>query len=245
MQTVQMWLQYDGSLYNGWQRQPKLPTIQETIERHLSVLLKAPIHIHGSGRTDAGVHALGQCASFKATLILPIEQLHVALNRRLPGDINIRAMNLADEDFHARYSAIGKTYVYKLYTSREKNPFLSRYAMHCPRTLNLEAMQVALTDFIGTHDFASFKASGSTVKTTVRTIESFTMTLLEQDQLVFEVKGDGFLYNMVRIMIGLLVEIGKENIEPTAVPDIILSQNRFNARWTAPACGLYLKEVHY
>lgn len=246
MKTVLLKIKYDGSRYHGWQRQQHHNSVQEELERALSKAFSQPITIEGSGRTDAGVHALGQVASFRAKMVLPIEQVQFVANRLLPPDIYITEVTLADDSFHARYHAVGKTYQYKIYTGRERDPFKALYSYHYPHVKDVEAMRYAATKFIGTHDFRTFMASGSNKEITVRTLYQL---LLEEDkhnqEIILTITGNGFLYNMVRIITGTLLHVGAGKLSKDAIPDIISSRDRKMAKFTVPACGLYLKNVYY
>ncbi|MDN5353192.1 MAG: tRNA pseudouridine38-40 synthase [Clostridiales bacterium] len=247
-QTVAIWIAYDGSEYCGWQRQPREKSIQEVIERALSKLLLQDVVIHASGRTDSGVHALGQCASFQAELIVPIENLKFALNNRLPKDIRIVHAVCVPADFHARFNALGKTYLYKVFISKETDPFRSRQYCQMSPPMDAFAVMEAMQYFLGTHDFSAFKASGSAVRDTIRTIIAFDLERRageDGDTWLFTITGDGFLYNMVRIIMGTLFRVGQGQLMPNEIPGIIESGERHLARWTAPAEGLYLKQVYY
>lgn len=237
---------YDGADYFGWQRQVSKRTIQGEIEKNLSKLLKENIEIHGSGRTDSGVHSYGQTVHFCCNLIMPLENLMMVLNRKLPKDIYIKSMEIVPDEFHARYNSLGKKYLYRIDNSKEGNPFLSRYSYNYSYDLNISKMKEACKYFIGRHDFAGFMASGSSVKTTVREIYHIKITeSKETKQIEIEFYGNGFLYNMVRIIVGSLLDVGRGKISPDEITDIIKSKDRNRAKITAPACGLYLKEVVY
>ncbi|MBM7561829.1 tRNA pseudouridine(38-40) synthase TruA [Fusibacter tunisiensis] len=244
--TIAMWIAYDGADYCGWQKQKHHKTIQGILEKKLARILKTDIRIHGSGRTDSGVHAMGQCVTFTADLIMPVDRIQVALNKILPSDIFINDVREMPNDFHARYSAIGKTYVYKVYMGKQRDPFKDRYYSYCPYKLDLEAIKNAIPCFLGQHDFRTFMASGSQVSNTVRTIHVFELKEdFKNNILEFTISGDGFLYNMVRIIIGTLFQVGRGNVKVEEIPNIIEACDRSAAKWTAPAQGLYLKEVHY
>lgn len=244
MSNIAIWVKYDGTHYFGWQRQSNHRSVQGVIEKKLSRILDTDIVIHGSGRTDSGVHALSQCASFTAEINMPEDRLKFALNRVLPVDILITELAVMPDDFHARYSAQGKTYIYKVYLDKIRDPFKDNYYYHYPHKLDLDAIQNGMKYFLGTHDFKTFMASGSGVSNTVRTIHSFKVDQIG-NTLEFTISGDGFLYNMVRIIIGTLFQVSKGKITPDEIPKIIANQDRSGARWTAPPNGLYLKEVHY
>lgn len=244
MQTLSMRIQYDGSSYHGWQRQSRMKSVQEVLEKTLSKVFEQTIVIDGSGRTDAGVHALGQCISFRVNLTMPIENVKFVVNRRLPNDIYVTRVALEPDDFHARYCAIGKTYVYKIYTDKARNPFLDKYSFHFAHALDEHAIRDAMRHFIGTYDFKTFMAAGSSTENTVRSIYRFDLDKGD-NSLIFTITGDGFLYNMVRIIIGTLIHVGTGKIRAVDIPSIIESGDRNRAKYTAPANGLYLKDVYY
>ncbi len=244
METVLMTLAYDGSRYYGWQRQNKLRSVQGELEKALSHALKQPITVDASGRTDAGVHGLAQTVSFRYIKTLPIDKIVKVVNRRLPDDIFILSAEKVDQDFHARYCAIAKAYEYHFTFECDRDPFRSNYLYNHPYYLNIEKMQVAMKDFEGTHDFIAFQATGSEKENTIRTIYKVHLEK-RNDAFVFTVVGNGFLYNMVRIMMGTLFSIGNDRIPEDSIPQIIMSQSRSNAKVTAPPNGLYLKRVFY
>lgn len=244
MCTVKMIVKYDGSKYHGWQRQKNQSSVQGTIEKELRNILNRDINIDGSGRTDAGVHAFGQCFSFEEELPMTVEQLRYVLNRSLPDDIFIISVQEESDAFHARYSAIAKTYEYHILLGKSRDPFRAPYCYYYPYPIDLDAMKQAMTAFIGTHDFRTFMATGSNKEDTIRTI--YQMTLSQRDELlIITMTGDGFLYNMVRIIIGTLLHVGNGKIDSQLLSEIIMSKNRNRARFTAPANGLYLQRVFY
>lgn len=244
MQTLSMIVQYDGSGYHGWQRQSHLKSVQQTLEKTLSKVFNQTIQIDGSGRTDAGVHALGQCISFKVDLTMPIENVKFVVNRRLPNDIYVKSVTLQPDDFHARYCSIGKTYIYKIYKEKGRSPFLDKYAFHIEHDLDENAIRLAMDHFVGTYDFKTFMASGSSAENTIRTIYRFDLEVTDTT-FEFTITGDGFLYNMVRIIIGSLIHVGTGKISASDIPSIIASGDRNRAKYTAPAHGLYLISVYY
>ncbi|MBS7528192.1 tRNA pseudouridine(38-40) synthase TruA [Fusibacter paucivorans] len=235
---------YDGSGFCGWQRLPNARTVQGVIEQALTKMLRETITIDGAGRTDAGVHALNQTATFQTTKPITAEQLAYALNHFLPSDISIEKVNAAADDFHARYSAVGKRYGYKLFISPVQRPFQERYESRIKEALDEGRVREAMCYFCGRHDFKALMASGSHVKDTIRTISKFELDR-QGDSWYFGIEGDGFLYHMVRIIIGTLIDIGRGRIEPNQVPMIIESGQRHMAKRTAPANGLYLENVFY
>jgi len=244
MRNIKLTISYDGTNYCGWQRQKNGKSVQEEIERVLNILTKERITIYGSGRTDAGVHALGQVANFISNTTIPIDKVPTAMNSILPEDIIIVRAEEVDLDFHARYNAKGKKYRYVVYNREIKNPFYRNYSYHVPYPLDLELMREGAKYFLGEHDFRAFMASGSSVKNTVRNIYSIEIKR-EGDFILFDFSGNGFLYNMVRIMTGTLVDVGRGFLEACKLPEIILSKERVNTGHTAPPQGLYLMEVFY
>lgn len=244
MVNIKMIIEYDGSNYHGWQSQTNASSIQDTIEKALFQLTKESINITGSSRTDFGVHAYGQTANFTTNSNIPPDKFSYALNKFLPYDIVIKKSEEVRIDFHSRYWAKGKKYRYLIHNSHFPSALLRNRVYHVPHILNIENMQEGSTYLTGTHDFSAFKASGSSVKTSVRTITAISIHKSE-DIITIEVSGDGFLYNMVRIIAGTLVEVGIGRINPEDVESILKGLDRRRAGRTAAACGLYLVEVFY
>jgi len=246
MRTIKLVIGYDGTNYCGWQVQENGPSVQAEIEKALKVVTGEEIRIIGSGRTDAGVHARGQVANFKTDSPMPQERFAYALNSLLPKDIVIKDSVEVPEDFHARYSAVGKKYSYLILNSKFPDPLLRNYVYHvnyCER-LDIEKIKKAAEAFKGTYDFSSFMSAGSKVSDRVRTI--YELSVHEEGELIrFECKGSGFLYNMVRIIVGTLLYVGIGKIDESDIKNIILSKDRDKAGKTVPACGLYLEEVYY
>ncbi|OIO36466.1 MAG: tRNA pseudouridine(38-40) synthase TruA [bacterium (Candidatus Ratteibacteria) CG_4_10_14_3_um_filter_41_18] len=265
MRNVCLSISYDGTGYSGWQRQrnsskirPHLPppplrgrikeggTIQGTIEEALEKLLQEKINLIGSGRTDAGVHAIAQTANFKTNTILPLQAIKKGLNAILPGDIRINSIRKVPENFNSRYSACGKTYQYLI--SFYFYPFLRNYTCYSPCQLNLSAMKKASEFLVGRHNFSSFQAAGSRIRNPIRSIKRLsikkTKTLFGNLALI-EIEADGFLYKMVRNIVGTLLEVGKSKMAPDEIEKILDKKNRKFAGPTAPAKGLYLKRVKY
>ncbi len=242
--TIKLTLEYDGAAYHGWQRQGERPTVQGEVEKALARMTGASVTVHGSGRTDAGVHALAQVAHFRLeTRLSPAEFLR-GLNSLLPFDISVTHCEEAAPDFHARKSALGKTYAYHVLNAPVRSALGRRYAWHVPRPLDLSAMREAARRLVGTHDFAAFEGAGSPRAHTVRTVTAadFSRT---GDLLVFSVSADGFLRCMVRNMAGTLVFAGLGKIAPEEVTEILASRDRRRAGPTAPPQGLFLVEVRY
>lgn len=241
---IRLDMEYDGTRFSGWQRQDNAHTIQERIEEAIEKATGVRSTVHGSGRTDAGVHALQQTAHFDTDTRIPPERLAYALNFYLPPDIRILRSLEVPDDFHARYSATGKTYRYTFRNTPQASAVFRDFSAHEPRTLDLSRMQKAAEFLTGTHDFASFCAHSGLDKNTVRTIAGITVTR-SGDYIVIEVSGNGFLHNMVRIIAGTLAAVGREEIEPEDIPRILEARNRLEAGITAPASGLMLVEVRY
>lgn len=243
MRNLKLTIQYDGMKYCGWQKQPNSPGIQGTIEYAIYEITKEKVNITGSGRTDAGVHALGQVANFKTNSSIPVDRIPDALNAKLPKDISIVDCQEVSQEFHSRYSATGKIYRYLIYNKPYRSPLYKDTSYHVRYNLDVNKMRSEAKSLLGTHDFRGFMSSGSSVKDTVRTIRNITIERNE-DLIVLEVEGNGFLYNMVRIIVGTLVDIGRGRIDKS-MEEIIASQDRGEAGHTAPAHGLFLKKVHY
>jgi tRNA pseudouridine38-40 synthase len=242
--NIRIVLSYDGSEFSGWQVQPGLRTVQETVENALGTILKEKIRIHAAGRTDAGVHAFGQVSAFRTDCAIAADAILRAVNSLLPADVAVTAVEDAGPDFHPRYSAISKAYAYAIYISPVKNPLFSRYALHVKRSLDFEAMKEAAHFFLGEHDFASFMGVGTPVKSTVRIVMESAI-YLRNDMIYYAIKGNGFLKHMVRNIVGTLLEVGKGKSHPLDINRIIDSRNRSEAGPTAPPHGLYLLGVEY
>lgn len=244
MKNIKLTIEYDGTNYQGWQKQKIGETIQGTLERAIEELIKEDVEVTGSSRTDSGVHAKGFIANFKTESTIPSNKFREALNYRLPEDIVILKSEEVSDDFHSRYSAKGKTYSYSIINRDVLSAIYRNYYYHVKKKLNTEAMKEACKYFIGTHDFNAFKSSGGSVKTTVRTI---TDLHIEQngDLIKIYVTGDGFLYNMVRIIVGTLIMVGNNKIKPSEIKEIIDSKDRKKAGICVPANGLILEEVYY
>ena len=244
MRNLRLDICYDGTRYKGWQRLSAGDnTIQGKLEQTLSRILGEPLEITGSGRTDAGTHALGQVANVHCHSTMPCEEILSQLRRYLPEDIGIYSCRNVSERFHARLNAKTKTYRYRLWNSEAPCVFDRKYVCIDPRPLDLEQMQQAALLFLGTHDFSAFCANSKVKKSTVRTIHALTVSR-EGHELVFTVTGNGFLHNMVRILVGTLVEIGEGSRSADSVSQLF-GGKREAAGVTMPACGLCLMEVTY
>ena len=244
MRKIGLRIAYDGTHYAGWQRQPNVPTVQEHLEHNLSIITKQPVTLHGSGRTDAGVHALGQVAHFATDVRMPAEKFALAANAGLPQDIRVMESWEAPLDFHARYSARRKRYRYVICNAPVASALMGRYEWHLHTPLNIERMQRAVPLLVGEHDFSAFTGAGCHIEQRVRTV--YDSALRQRgEQVIYEVEGNGFLYNMVRIMVGTLVDIGYGRLEPAYISQLLAGKDRSYAGQTAPAHGLTLQHVQY
>lgn len=238
-----MVIAYDGSGFNGWQsQQDSGRTVQEELTRVARAVFKQEIKMEGSGRTDAGVHAAGQAVSFSIEGRLRPDKIKRVLNHSLPGDIRVLSVEEKPEGFHARYDAVGKTYLYKIKRREEVNVFDSRYYHYVAKTLDVGRMRAAATYFEGTHDFENFSASNHGKKSTVRTIDEISITE-HGESVEIKVSGSGFLWKMVRMIAQTLIDAGIGAIEPLEVKKLFHIKGR--RKEAAPACGLYLQEVRY
>jgi tRNA pseudouridine38-40 synthase len=247
MRNLKATIQYDGTEYVGWQRQAAGTSIQALLEDALVPIEGGAVVVHGAGRTDAGVHALAQVATFTLTASIHPATLVRALNGVLPPAVRVVSVEEADAGFHARFSATGKVYEYRVINAPLVSPFLHRYAWHVTHPLDLDAMRAASARLVGTHDFASFQGSGSVVATTSRTIRS----VVWEDgggydlPLIMRIEGNGFLRHMVRNLVGTLVDIGVGRWAPGEIVRILDARDRALAGRTAPAQGLFLVQVLY
>jgi len=245
IQTFKLTIEYDGTGFYGWQRQPEKATIQGELEKVLSRILDQPVTLAGSGRTDAGVHALGQVASFHADTSLSPRVLQKGVNRLMKHPIVLKECHRVSHTFHAQYSALSKQYNYFI-LNRELPCAVGRnYAWHVHRSLDLDVMNRCCALICGTHDFKSFENAGSPRHSTVRTVFMARMDRQDHDRLVFSICASGFLKNMVRNMVGTLVDAGLGKVTPAGFQHILSAKNRSRAGVTAPARGLFLKQVNY
>lgn len=237
-------LMYNGTNYGGWQVQKNAVTIQEEVQKAFSTILRQPIELIGASRTDAGVHALNYVANAHFETDYDETRIISGVNALLPEDIRVKSVKECPDDFHARYDAKSKTYIYRIDTSIYGDVFKKPYVWRFKYPLNIEKMMQCPKYFVGKHDFSAFMSKGGQAKTFEREIYECT---LEQDgdTLIMKIRGNGFLYNMVRIIAGTLVSVGRGFIEPQELPDIILSKERKRAGITAPPEGLMLYEIEY
>lgn len=244
MKRVKLVVAYDGTNYHGWQVQPNAPTIEGELNRCLSALLGETIEVIGASRTDAGVHALCNVAVFDTLTRIPAEKISYALNQKLPEDIRVQESSEVAADFHPRHCNSKKTYEYRILNAPFMVPTRRNYCFFTYVPLDVAKMQQAASYLIGEHDFKSFCATAAVVETTVRTL--YEITVEKQDQeIVIRVSGNGFLYNMVRIIAGTLMEVGKGHYEPEQVKEILEACDRTSGGSTAPACGLMLVKYEF
>jgi len=243
MKNIMLVIEYDGTNYFGWQRQPKKTTVQGEIEKAIKIISNEEVNLMASGRTDAKVHAFGHVANFHFNGRIPPQNISKALNAILPEDIAIKLSKEVDMDFHSRYSARGKTYIYRIYNCETKSPVERNYSYHVKDELDMDKMIQESKKLLGEHDFIGFSSTNSSIKTTTRRIHYIKIS--KQDKIIeMEITGNAFLYNMVRIIAGTLVEIGRGRIK-VPIDEIIASKNRDMAGPTAPPQGLFLKKVNY
>ncbi len=244
MRNIKMIIEYDGTNYRGWQTQAQSPTVQETIEGRLSKILNHPTGIIASGRTDAGVHALAQVANFKTNSPIDCNSLKKSLNSLLPVDIAIKEIAEENEYFHARFSAKSKIYQYIIWKDKYSSAFYSKFSWWIPYHLDLETMRSASSFLLGKHDFSSFRASGDESPHSLREVFSCVIRKIS-NKYIFLIEANAFLRYMVRSIVGTLVDVGKGKISESGFKHILESRDRTLAGITAPARGLFLKEVKY
>lgn len=244
MRNLLITISYDGSAYHGWQVQKNAVTVQQVFQRAVEKLFCEKTGIKGCSRTDSGVHANMYCVSLKTQKNIPCKNVITGLNTYLPKDIAVTDCREVDHDFHARYSVKSKEYVYRIYNSQIRNPFLKNYALHYRYPIDADYLNNEAQAFLGSHDFSGFCSAKSDVEDTVRNVYSFSVKRMG-DEVVFAVEADGFLYNMVRIMVGTLLFVNEGKIKQGELAKVIESKDRKKAGKTAPAHGLYLNKVKY
>ncbi len=244
MPTFKLVLEYDGTNYHGWQVQPNLPTIQGALEAAISRIAQHKANVTGAGRTDAGVHALGQVAHFSTTSRLTADEWQHALNGLLPPDIAVQSIEEVPESFHARYAAKAKLYRYRIFARVQRSALSRSKILHYPYPLDLDAMEVAARSLVGTHDFTSFQGSPTDNENPVCTLTKLTVDRFG-DEVIFEAEGNRFLKQMVRAIVGTLLEVGRGKMQAGEVAGILAAKDRTKAGPTAPAHGLYLVKVDY
>lgn len=245
MRTIKLTLAYDGSGYHGFQKQPHGQTVQDTLELFLSKVCGQPVVTHGSGRTDAGVHALEQVVSFETSGRIPCANIVRASKSMLPADIVLLKAEEADDNFHARFSALWKEYCYKVVVNEFPSPFLAKYAWQMREMPKLALMNEAAAALLGKHDFSAFRSSGSVDNDAVRTIYKACWRETAPGEFLFEIAGDGFLYHMVRNLVWSLVQVGLGQRTAEEFRHELESERCVYLNSPAPACGLYLKHVEY
>ncbi len=244
MRNIKLKISYHGKYFYGWQKQPTVKTVQGELEKALKKILKIDIHTDGSGRTDAGVHAIEQVANFKIDKEIPNSAFLHGLNSILPKGVRVQEVEDVDLDFHSRKSSIKKTYKYQIYNSWVSSPLYDDFYHWVKYPLDLEKMKEATKFILGKHDFISFAAAKNSTKTTIRSI--YNAKWEQNDKiLTFTITGDGFLMKMVRNIVGTIIEVGLNRYEPNMIPIILNKKNRKYAGKTAPASGLFLKKVYY
>ena len=245
MRNIKLVIEYDGKEFNGWQKQPDKLNIQGTIEKSIEAITGEQVDLTASGRTDRGVHALGQVANFKTNSNIPIEKMAIAINSNLKKSIRILSAEEVDDKFHSRLTCKRKTYRYIINNSEYGTAIYRNLETHIPLKLDVEKMKKAVKFFEGEHDFKAFRASGTSSKSSVRTIYNAEVKQMPDERIFIELTGNGFLYNMVRIIAGTLVEVGIGKIQPSEIENIIKSKNREMAGKTLSPQGLYLVKVEY
>ncbi len=244
MRNIKIIIEYDGKNFNGWQKQPDKLNIQGEIERAIFEVMGEEVELIASGRTDAGVHSLGQTANFKIENEMPIEKIPLAINSKLKKSIRVKSAEEVDERFHSRYNCKGKKYRYVINNAPIESALYRDLELHISQKLDIKKMKEAIKHFLGKHDFAAFKASGTSSKDSVR--EIYKAEIIEDgERIKIELTGSGFLYNMVRIISGTLLDVGLGKLEVEEISKIIESKDRNNAGITLPPQGLYLVEVYY
>jgi len=245
LRNLLLTLSYNGKNYHGWQVQKNARTVQQVFQEALFRTLSEQVDIKGCSRTDSGVHANMYCVSFKTNSSIPEKKLPLALNKFLPDDICVTSCKTVENDFHARYSCIGKEYIYKIWNSPFRNPFLDGFAFHYWYPLDVDKLNEACREFLGIHDFSAFCTKDArNPKNMTRTIKNFNVQK-ENELVTVTVEADGFLYNMVRILVGTLLHVSMGRIKVCNIKDIINSKDRLRAGPTAVSCGLYLNRVFY
>ena len=244
MRNIKLTIEYDGKDFNGWQKQPNKLNIQGEIEKAIENITGEKVELIASGRTDAGVHAMGQVANFKTNSNMPIEKIPIAINSQVKNSIRIQNAEEVDENFHSRFNCKKKTYRYVIDNSKYGSAIYRNISYHMPIKLDVEEMKKAIKYFEGEHDFKAFKSSGTSSKSSVRTIYKADI-ITEGTNIAIDLTGNGFLYNMVRIIAGTLLDVGLGKIKADEIPEIIESKDRNRAGKTLPPQGLMLLGVEY
>lgn len=244
MRNLLIEIKYDGSAYHGWQVQDNAVTVQEIFQNAVEKVFYERLDVKGCSRTDSGVHANMYCLTLKTDMNISEKGVLMALNTHLPKDIAVVSCKEVDDDFHPRYSCKSKEYIYKIYNGEIRNPFYADYALHYKYPIDAEYLNDEAQAFVGTYDYSGFCSSKSDVENSVRTVKACSVWR-EGEMVYFSVEADGFLYNMVRIMVGTLLFIAQGKIKSGELADIIKSKNRSRAGKTAAPQGLYLNKVNY
>jgi len=244
MRNIKLTISYDGTGYKGWQLQKNGNTVQEEIEKAISKVFGRHHRIHGAGRTDSGVHAKAQVAHFKTPVDIPRNKIPAALNSVLPEDISITRAEYVDGDFHSRFDAVSKLYRYFIFNSRNRDPFRERHSWRVPYTLDVPLMRREARSLLGRHDFKSFQAKDKRERHSVRNVSHIAVKK-RGTTVTVDIEADGFLYNMVRNIVGTLVDIGRGYLSGGSMNQILQEKDRTKAGPTAPAKGLFLIEVRY
>ncbi len=244
MKRLLLTLRYDGTAYHGWQVQPNAVTVQETLQNAIEAVTGVRAGVIGCSRTDTGVHAAMFCCTFDTDSAVPAERMALALNMHLPKDIAVYACKEVAADFHPRYAARGKRYTYRVNNTHYRDPFSDRYTVRYTPFLDADTLNTYAQDFVGTHDFTAFCAANADTADSVRTVFLFSVER-KDDMVLFTVEADGFLYNMVRIMVGTLLDMAAERLPADAIRRALSGRDRSFAGATAPAKGLRLEKVFY
>lgn len=244
MRRVKVTISYDGSIYSGWQRQENALSVQEVVENAIEQIVGEKIKIYSSGRTDEGVHAIGQVFHFDDISTIPTTKFYLALNSKLPQDIVAVKSEEVEDNFNARYDAKKKTYLYKMYFGDVDLPFERKYKLRIDKNINVELMNKGAKYLVGVHDFVGFSSTGSIVSSTIRQIYDVSFQKVE-NELHMRICGNGFLYNMVRIIVGTLIDIGNGKYPPNQIEKVLEQKERSLAGKTAKSIGLYLESVEY
>ncbi|NIP38828.1 MAG: tRNA pseudouridine(38-40) synthase TruA [Candidatus Dadabacteria bacterium] len=245
MRNIKLFIEYDGTNYHGWQRQPGLQTIQQLIEQAIEKITNERATLLGSGRTDSGVHAYEQVANFKTSSKIGAKKITKALNSVLPADIAIIKSENADINFHSQYGSVSKTYIYKILNRESRTAINTKRVWHIPYKLDLDKMEKAARHLLGEHDFLVFSKTGSSVKTTVRSIYDASFVKRSDELIEFHIRSNGFLKGMVRLIVGALVNVGKGKMTEDEFRQIVCSGTKHKYIKSAPAHGLYLAKVEY
>lgn len=245
MRTIKMILEYDGTGYHGWQRQDDRITLQQVVEECIGTITQEDVRVIASGRTDAGVHAINQVAHFKTSSNIMLRNLQSGINSLLPSDVVIKELVETDETFHARYDAKSKVYLYQIVNKPTRSALYRNYAWFIREIIDIGRMKEAARFIIGTYDYSSFCAANCGMKSHMRTVKNINMEMNDRGMIKITIEANGFLKYMVRNIVGTLVDVGRGKISPSELMVILEAKDRRRAGRTAPACGLFLKEVKY